>query len=321
MPTSFTTYWGSNIHGIEIKWTCDTTASPVVLHAEYTSNYYWRMQLYYNGTVANAANDLALLASLDTVSGVGAVAGGNFGTDMKASIPSAGLNPCVSSCTSVEYEAIANRDKFKMQFMIANPTSGATVPYDGFNGRTWFTAQTGSNDGVTMPSVFVEWMRSTDGTSPGTAHMYDLKPSSATDETVDTVTDNWTTLATEAKHLDGSDPVDGTKSNLCKEQWTFSNTSVACVKVTGTASRDMTVSAVTSSNPTADTTEDFDIDFVDHQISTQFGKDAKTMSSDTLIQFAAIKVSFSTFLESETAGGMTLLPCLFTTALTLFTAF
>ena len=137
MPSSFTSYWGSNIHGVEIKWTCDTAVTPNVLTAEYTSNYYWRMQLYYDGTTGHADLDI-----------LNAIGGTNFGTDIKAFIPTAGG-------TSVLYEAIANRDKFKMQFMIANPDpiTAATVPFDGFNGRTWFNVMTGSNDGVTLPSI------------------------------------------------------------------------------------------------------------------------------------------------------------------------
>lgn len=59
-------------------------------------------------------------------------------------------------------------------------------------------------------------MGTTDGSSGGTAHKYDLKPTSATDETVDTTFDNWTLLATEAVHDDAGNAV-GTGTTLCKE--------------------------------------------------------------------------------------------------------
>ena len=48
MPTSFTSYWGSALHGMEIKWTNDITADPVKLAAEITCNYYWRMPVWYD---------------------------------------------------------------------------------------------------------------------------------------------------------------------------------------------------------------------------------------------------------------------------------
>merc|ERR1719464_1041170 len=276
MPVSFTSYWGSQIHGVEVKWTCDESVIPNVLTAEYTSNYYWRTQLYYD---ADISTDVDIL---------NAIGGTTFGTNMKATIDS---NPGVDT-----YAVTAGvGDKFKMQLMIANPTAGASVPFDGFNGAVWFNPKTGTGDGVTLPSMRVEWLLSTDGTSPGTVHNYDLKPTSATDETVDTTTDNWTVLASEARHDDAGTAPSSTGTNLCKETWVYSNSAVACMKVTGTFSRDMNVSVVTGSNAVADTAEDFDFDFVDHQISAQFGKDPLSMTSATMVQFAAITVPFSTF--------------------------
>lgn len=148
-----------------------------------------------------------------------------------------------------------------------------------------------------------------------------MKPTSATDETLDTTTDNWSLLGTEAKHSDDGAGTIGTGTNLCKEQWIFSNSAFACVKVTGTVTRDMKVSVVTASNPTADTLEDFDFDFVDHSVSTQFGKDTMTMTSATMVQFAAVTVPFATFLTSETAGANYINAGFFAAALALFTAF
>lgn len=243
-----------------------------------------------------------------------AIGGTNFGTDMKATIDG-------NAATDVYAVTAGVGDKFKMQLMIANPTAGASVPFDGFNGRVWFNPKTGTGDGVTLPSMRVEWVKSTDGTNPGTAHMYDLKPTSATDETVDTTTDNWTYSSTEAVHDDAGGAPSTTGTNLCKETWVYSNTAVACMQVTGTFSRDMIVSAVTASNPTADTAEDFDFDFVDHSISAQFGKDALSMTSATMVQFAAITVPFSTFKDSETASALNLGGAMFASAMALYAAF
>lgn len=83
----------------------------------------------------------------------------------------------------------------------------------------------------------------------------------------------------------------------------------------------MKTSVATASNTNIDTTEDFDFDFVDHSISTQFGKDTMTMTSATMVQFAAVTVPFSTFLTSETAGANYISASLFGTAVALFTAF
>jgi len=75
MPTSFTSYWGSGIHGVEVKWTCDQSVTPNVLTAEMTSNYYWRTQLYHDATVQG---DLDILAGIAGASSLG----NNFGTDV-----------------------------------------------------------------------------------------------------------------------------------------------------------------------------------------------------------------------------------------------
>jgi hypothetical protein len=159
--------------------------------------------MFYDSDVAA---DLALATELV---GTGTVSASNLVTDMKATIDAA---PGVDT----EHEVIANRDKFKMQFMVANPVSGSSPAFDGFNGRVWVTGKTGTGDGVTKPSVWVEWMASTDG-SGSTAHVYDLTPSSFTDETTDSTVDNWVQLSSEAVHNDGAPGSLGTGTNLCKE--------------------------------------------------------------------------------------------------------
>jgi len=122
-----------------------------VLTAEYTSNYYWRTQLYYDSDIPT---------DIDIFNAIG---GTNFSTDMKTTIDA-------NAAADVYHATAGVGDKFKMQLMIANPTAGATVPFDGFNGAVWFNAKTGTGDGVTMPSMLVEWLGTTDGTSGGTNH-------------------------------------------------------------------------------------------------------------------------------------------------------
>lgn len=305
MPTSFTSYWGSGIHGVEVKWTCDTAVTPNVLTAEMTSNYYWRTQLYYD---SNEAGDADILAGISGASSLNA----NFGTDVgNVGTTALGTWKAVSSTV----------DKFKMQLFIANPTAGATVTFDGFNGAVWFNYKRGQDDGVTYPQMRVEWLGSVDGQALGTAHNYDMQPSDATTLGTADTTDNWRLLSTEAIHDDANTQVSSTGTDLCVEQWVYSNTAVACMKVKGTFERNMATSTVAGNNSVADTTNDFDFDFVDHQISATIGKDPETGITTTLLNFAAVTVPFSTFIEPETTGATSIASSLFATAIAFYTAF
>jgi len=136
-----------------------------------------------------------------------------------------------------------------MNFYIANPVSGATPTFDGFNGRIWMGAV--KPGGATAVSSYVEWMGikpAVDGT--GTDFIKDLKPASAYDETTDT-TDNWWTDPTEATRLPAVTAAN-TKAvghengeGLCVESWVLSSTAVACVRVKGTVYRNMKTSVLT----------------------------------------------------------------------------
>jgi len=57
MPSSFTSYWGSTMHGVEITWTNDLS-SPVTLALTYTANLYWYMPMWYDST-KNSGDELA----------------------------------------------------------------------------------------------------------------------------------------------------------------------------------------------------------------------------------------------------------------------
>ena len=63
MPTSFTSYWGSPVHGAEITWTHDTSADSLTLAFSYTANYYWRMPVYYSAAVSEDAAFVGTLGS------------------------------------------------------------------------------------------------------------------------------------------------------------------------------------------------------------------------------------------------------------------
>ena len=65
--------------------------------------------------------------------------------------------------------------------------------------------------------------------------------------------------------------------------------------MTGTATRDWTTTVTSTSNTVAESaSQDIQLDYVDHQISTQFGKQG-TAYTGTKINFPAVTVSFSTF--------------------------
>ena len=65
--------------------------------------------------------------------------------------------------------------------------------------------------------------------------------------------------------------------------------------MTATAVRGWKTSTATTANPAGiDTLEDFDFDYVDYQISAQFGNVAES-SNDAYRRFDAITVPFATF--------------------------
>ena len=250
-----------------------------------------------------------ILAGIAGASSVGA----NYGTDVG--------NTGTTALGAYKPVVQAN-DSFKMQLFIANPTSGLAPTFDGFNGAVWFNYKRGNDDGVTYPEMRVEWKGTVDGQPAGTTHNYDMQPSDATGTsiTADT-TDNWRLLSTEAIHDDAGTAVSSTGTNLCVEQWVYSNTAVACMKVKGTFERNMATSVVAGLNTVLDITNDFDFDFVDHQISATIGKDPETGITTTLLNFAAVTVPFSTFITSETAGASSIATSLFATAIAFYTAF
>ena len=252
---------------------------------------------------------------MDILAGIAGAStvGSNYGTDVgNTGTTALGAYKPVAQAT----------DSFKMQLFIANPTAGATVTFDGFNGAVWFNYKRGQDDGVTYPEMRVEWKGTVDGQPAGAAHNYDMQPTDAvTVGTADT-TNNWRILSTEAVHDDAGTAASTTGTNLCVEQWVYSNTAVACMKVKGTFERNMVTSvATTSPANTIDTTNDFDFDFVDHQISATIGKDPETGITTTLLNFAAVTVPFATFIEPETTGATSIATSLFATAIAFYTAF
>ena len=256
MPTSFTSYWGDPLHGVEIKWTHDPAAASPTLTFEYTANYYWRMPYWYD---AGVADDLTYLSTIGTT----------FGTDIAADCTSVGDNAYATSSSIDLY----------MKWFMASPTDSSL--YDGFNGQCVAhfncgdkrTDPSNSND----PSIYVEWI----DTATPTAFKYDLKPTSEFDITEDASQDDWTT--TEAM-WDGTTP-ESSGVNLCKETWLLSDTAAACVKTVGGASRDWTSTDA----------DDIDFDYVVYQIATQFGKSddatADSQFSQISVDFATFQES------------------------------
>ena len=159
MPTSFTSYWGSSIHGVEIKWTHDV-ASPEYLNFEYTCNYYYKMPFWYDAGSNNPLDgpDVGLADAI----------GATLGTNMSA-------GGAVTYDNSAEKTGNA-RLKYRLQFFVQNPVT--TTEYDGFDGIAYGTVKVGSGDGVTAPTVHFEWQGTTSD-----PHNFDLKPSA--DFTID----------------------------------------------------------------------------------------------------------------------------------------
>lgn len=79
------------------------------------------------------------------------------------------------------------------------------------------SCNTGNADGAGgLMKVLAEWVKSTDGTSPGTAFSHDLAPTAHFDSATRDTEDDWTRLSTEAEYIDGTGH-DTTKTNLCVE--------------------------------------------------------------------------------------------------------
>ena len=117
MPTSFTSYWGSPVHGAEITWTHDTSADSLTLAFSYTANYYWRMPVYYSST--DTDGDAAYVGSL--------------GADATFYDNSSGCSGSTDCCadntggTTYDYTV-----QMWSRFIIADPSDSSN--WDGFNG-------------------------------------------------------------------------------------------------------------------------------------------------------------------------------------------
>ena len=116
MPTSFTSYWGSPVHGADITWTHDPSADTLTLTFEYTANYYWRNPVYYN---AGIAADDAYKNSLGSGATFLDSSGGCTGA----------TNCCADGTGGAAYDFT---HAMYSRFIIAHPTD--TNKFDGFNG-------------------------------------------------------------------------------------------------------------------------------------------------------------------------------------------
>jgi len=106
-------------------------------------------------------------------------------------------------------------------------------------------------------SSYVEWVGQYNDMAQTSQHKKDLKPASAYDETTDSApVDNWWTDPTEATRTVSTATAKATgvtDSGLCVESWVLSPTSVACVRVKGTAYRNMKSSIQTYAQNDANT--------------------------------------------------------------------
>ena len=133
MPSTFTSYWGSSFHGVEIKWTNDILADPVTLTAEYTCNQYWNPLLYFDSALTE---DAAIAASY----------GGTTTNDYLIDYTAVATGSVIEETVNIE-----SRPVFLFQFFIAHPTTADV--FDGFNGKAWASLMTGTGELIGTPVV------------------------------------------------------------------------------------------------------------------------------------------------------------------------
>ena len=179
MPTSFTSYWGSPVHGADITWTHDPSADTPTLTFEYTANYYWRMPVYYNNLITADQTYKNSLGSSDVA------------TFLDNSTGCSGSSDCCADNTGGTVYDFAHA--MFSRFIIADPTNSSN--FDGFNGKQTMMFKCGdmyysNGSGSVDPSVWVAW----DVTDQSYT---DLDSSSATDyATFDSGDQQWTLTET-----------------------------------------------------------------------------------------------------------------------------
>ena len=151
-------------------------------------------------------------------------------------------------------------------------------------------------DTAGKPDIKVNWVM------PSASVFYDTKPSKV-DETTpiyDVVLD---AAAVPAEVFDNVAPLASeSTADLCKEKWTYSDTSVACVLIEGNLTRKFV-----TPDPHNDTSksnavkQDLDLDYVVYKIHTMFGD---ITDASLVFGFTEESVNFDYFNEDALAGAM-----------------
>jgi len=127
--------------------------------------------------------------------------------------------------------------------------------------------------------------------------VYDTKPSAKDETTViqDVVKD---AAAVPAEVFDNVTPITSEASaDLCKEKWTYSDTSVSCVLIEGNLTRKFTT--VDPFNAVGATKQDLDLDYTTYKIHVMFGEIAV---ADNMFSFDELSVNYDYFNEDALSG-------------------
>ena len=269
VSNSFTSYFGTKLHGAEITWYNDPTASDTdqtELKIEYKQYLMSTLYALWDSTNTNDSAWFEGQWALDSdfTCDSGALSTGDCTFDRSA------FGNTAAGVDVANWEYI-----FHMQ--IANPVASASPDYDGFYaiaGQTITFADDGSN-----PSSIVTWVGA-DATGA-----VDLAPQSDFDLTTDldqlgdgaNCDGTVTSISSSSGTWTVTDP-SGT-NNMCTEFWNIGEEAGACVIVTGYMKRMWDA-------PDDDTACDIGLDYVSHTISVQIGPYAAGVAAADTMRFS-----------------------------------
>jgi hypothetical protein len=152
---------------------------------------------------------------------------------------------------------------------------------------------TGTAGGTVKPDIKINWIQ------PSAAVVFDTKPTAVDETTVvyDVVKD---AAKVPAEVFDNIAPLASEASvDLCKEKWTYSNTSVSCVLIEGNLTRKF--KTVDPHNAAGATKQDLDLDYTTYKIHVMFGD---ISNADLMYGFKEESINYDYFNEDSLAGAI-----------------
>ena len=192
---SFTTYFGSTVHGLGVEWRSAPSADASgTTELEIVFTEYLKAHLHLFGAAADDGSDSTVVR-------------------LKAENNDYISYSSVAASDDTEYTT----ETYGLQYYVAwaNPDTSSSLTYDGIQGRLIGKVTTGNAASGTRAFVNVIWDNS------ATA-IYDISPTTSydsSDAAQDTSTNDVTVV----------DPADDTGDH-CKELWYISDTLLACVE-------------------------------------------------------------------------------------------